>query len=145
MKNFKILIVAIISLVAVSCGTKTENKNEETIAKNDVIEIIDFHSTHRCVTCKAIESNTKLTLEKYFAKEVEEGKITLKIIDVDLEENYKIAEKFEATGTALFLNVVKDGKENKIDLTDFAFANGNNEEEFTTKFKTKIEEHLSKL
>lgn len=145
MKNFKFLIVAVIALIAVSCGNKKEEKKVATIAKNDVIEVIDFHSTHRCFTCKSIESNTKLTLETYFAKELEEGKITLQIVDVDLEENYKLAEKFEATGTALFINIVKDGKEEKIDLTEFAFANGTDSQEFTTQFKAKIEEQLSKL
>ena len=37
---------------------------------------------------------------------------------MDEEENFKLAEKFEATGTALFLNVIVDGKETKIDLTE---------------------------
>ncbi|MDV7186286.1 nitrophenyl compound nitroreductase subunit ArsF family protein [Lutibacter sp. TH_r2] len=145
MKNIKILIVTIISLVIVSCGNKKESKAEETIAKNNVIEVIDFHSTHRCITCKAIESNSKYTLETYFAKELAAGKIKLKVIDVDLEENYKIAEKFEATGTALFLNVVNKGKEEQIDLTEFAFATGKNNKEFSEQLKAKIEEQLNKL
>ena len=145
MKKIKILIVAIISLVAVSCGNKKETKTEEVIVKNNVIEVIDFHSTHRCITCKSIESNTKYTLETYFGKELEEGKITLQIIDVDLEENYKVAEKFEATGTALFMNVVKDGKEEQIDLTEFAFTNGKDTKSFSEEFKVKIEEQLNKL
>ena len=105
MKTFKILIIVIVGFTVFSCGNKKEKKTEENIAKNDAIEVIDFHSTHRCITCKAIESNTKHTLETYFAKELKEGKITLQIIDVDAEENYNIAEKFEATGTALFINV----------------------------------------
>jgi len=145
MKHFKTLIIAIFSLTVLACGEKKETKTEVTIAKSDVVEVIDFHSTHRCYTCKSIESNTKLTLETYFAKELEEGKITLQIVDVDLEENYKLAEKFEATGTALFINVVKDGKEEKIDLTEFAFENGTDSEAFTKLFKTKVTEQLNKL
>lgn len=145
MKNFKILIVTIISLVAVSCGNKKESKTEEVIAKKNVIEVIDFHSTHRCITCKAIESNTKYTLETYFSKELKEGKITLQVIDVDVEKNYKIAEKFEATGTALFINVVKGGKEEQVDLTEFAFVNGRDTKAFSEQFKVKIEEQLNKI
>ena len=145
MKNLKVLVVAIISLVVVSCGNKKESKAEEVIAKNNVIEVIDFHSTHRCVTCKSIESNTKHTLDTYFAKELKEGKITLQVIDVDAEKNYKIAEKFEATGTALIVNVIKDGKEEKIDLTDFAFSNGRDTKAFSDQLKVKIEEQLNKI
>ena len=46
----------------------------------------------------------------------------------DDKNNEKKAEKFEATGTALFLYNPKSGS--KKDLTDFAFMNANNKEKF---------------
>lgn len=109
------------------------------------IEAINFHSTHRCFTCNAIEANTLYTLETYFAKEMKDGKITSQIVNVDEDKNYKMAERFEAAGTALFLNVIVDGKENHIDLTDFAFMKGKNIEAFSAELKTKIEAELKNL
>ncbi len=88
------------------------------------IEVIDFYGTHRCVTCEAIEANAKYTVETYFQNELKAGKVEFKTVNVDEEKNYDIAERFEATGTALFINVIKDGKEEHIDLTNFAFAKG---------------------
>jgi len=144
MKKLSALVV-LVSLVLFSCKEKaqTEKKVVEKVANK--IEVIDFHSTHRCMTCNAIESSTKFTLDTYFKNEVENNKITLQVVNVDLDENLKIAEKFEATGTALFLNVVKDGKEEQIDLTEFAFMNGNDQKVFSEELKVKIEEALKNI
>ena len=122
--------------------------NSKTIATTDAstkIEVIDFYGTHRCVTCEAIEANAKYTIETYFQDAVKNGKLEFKTINVDEEKNYDIAEKFEATGTALFINVIKDGKEQHIDLTNFAFAKGRDQEAFSTELKEKINEHLKML
>jgi len=145
MKQFKFLSILAFSLIVSSCNGQDSGKTiitDQTISK---IEVIDFHATHRCMTCNAIEANTKYTLQTYFKKEVEEGKITFRVINVDKKENEKIAESFEASGTALFLNVIKDGKETHINLTDFAFLKGNQKEEFAKELKLKIENELKTL
>ena len=145
MKRFKFLSILVFSLVLSSCNGQNSDKTittDQTISK---IEVIDFHSTHRCMTCNAIEASTKYTLQTYFEKEVNEGKITFQVINVDKKENEKIAEDFEASGTALFLNVIKDGKERHINLTDFAFLKGNQKEEFSKELKLKIENELTNL
>lgn len=133
MKNLQLIVACF--LVFVSTYGQSVNK----------IEVIDFHSTHSCITCKAIESNTKLVLETNFAKELKEGIISFQVVNVDDEKNYKLAEKFQATGTALFLNVISDGKEKQIDLTQFGFMYGKNTKEFTKRFKSKIEKQLNKI
>lgn len=97
------------------------------------------------MTCNAIEANTKYTLDTYFPKEMEENRITFQVINVDEKENEKVAEKFEASGTALILNVIKSGKEKQIDLTEFAFMKGNDQEVFSKELKTKIDTELKTL
>lgn len=145
MKLFKFLSILVFSTTLVSCNGQSKSKTTETSPSISKIEVIDFHSTHRCITCKAIEANTKYTLETYFTKEVKNDKITFQVINVDDKENEKIAESFEASGTALFLNVIKDGKEKHIDLTEFAFMNGNEKEVFANALKLKIENELKTL
>jgi hypothetical protein len=122
--------------------------NSKAILTNDTsnkIEVIDFYGTHRCVTCEAIEANARYTVETYFQDAVKDGKIVFKTVNVDEEENYDIAERFEATGTALFINVIKDGKEQHIDLTNFAFAKGRDKAVFSSELKDKINEQLKML
>jgi len=144
MKQLSILVIIVVS-VLFSCKEKVaaEKSISEKVANK--IEVIDFHSTHRCMTCNAIESSTKYTLDTYFSEELKNESITFQIVNVDDEKNYKLAEKFEATGTALFLNVIVDGKETKIDLTEFAFINGNDQEKFSNELKITLESELKKV
>jgi acyl CoA:acetate/3-ketoacid CoA transferase alpha subunit len=145
MNTFKIFTVLIFSFILTSCNGQTKSKDQTSNQSTTKIEVLNFHSTHRCKTCNAIEANTKYTLSTYFSKELKEKKVTNQVINVDEKKNEKLAEKFEAAGTALILNVVKNGKETKIDLTDFAFMKGNDKEAFSKELKAKIEKELKTL
>jgi len=113
--------------------------------QTNYIQVIDFHSTNRCMTCNAIENNTAYTLKTYFSKELKDATIIFSVVNVDLKENEALAEKFEASGTSLFLNVVKEGKESKIDLTNFAFMKGNKKEVFAKELQAKLKKQLLTL
>lgn len=144
-KAIKFFTVLTICLMFTSCNGQNKSKDhslDQTVSK---IEVLDFHSTHRCMTCNAIEANTKFTLNTYFSNELKADKITFRVINVDEKENEKIAEKFQASGTALILNVIKNGKETQINLTDFAFMNGNDQEAFSRELKSKIDTELKTL
>ena len=141
----KQLLILSISLFLISCSGKAQNKAVENQVNKNIIEVFDFHTTNRCVTCKAIEANTKYTLETYFAKELKSGKITFKIINIDEKVNEKLAEKFQASGTSLFLNVIVAKKEKQIDLTNFAFTYGKKQDEFSEKLKVTIEKELADI
>lgn len=145
MKQIKIISILIVALSFSNCQSQEKKKDLTSNENTTKIEVIDFHSTHRCVTCKAIEANTKYTLETYFSKELENGKITFQIVNVDEKENEKLAEKFEASGTSLFLNIKKDGTEKPIDLTEFAFMYGKDKVNFATKLRKTIKAELSNL
>ena len=145
MKTFKLLSATTLMIFFFSCSGNAQDKGSSTTSKTNQIEVIDFYGTHRCTTCKAIEANTKYTLDTYFAKEMRSGIISFKTINVDDEKNEKIAENFEAAGTALFLNVIVNGKETHIDLTDFAFMKANEKAAFSDELKSKIETELKKI
>jgi len=133
-------------LVLTACKHKDNSKTIEaadpSIAR---VEVIDFYGTHRCKTCKAIEANAKYTVDIYFQDAVKAGKLVFKTVNVDEEANYDMAERFEAVGTALFLNVIKDGREHHIDLTNFGFEKGNDKAAFSQELKEKIAEQLNTL
>lgn len=148
MKTSKILNVLVFSFILlISCNSQTKKEKETKTQDKSIskIEVLDFHSTRRCITCNAIEANTKYTLETYFSKELKDGRITFQTVNVDEDKNEKLAEKFEASGTSLFFNVIKNGTEKQINLTDFAFMNGKNKDKFSTELKSKIEKELANL
>lgn len=146
MKTIKFLSLVALSLILFSCIDKKQDTNQKNSKKvANKIEVIDFHSTHRCITCKAIEANTKYTLETFFSEELNNGDITFQVINVDEDKNFKTAEKFQASGTALILNVIIDGNEKQIDLTDFAFLKGKKKDVFSKELKLKLEAELKLL
>ena len=145
MKHFAILSSLAISLFFVSCKGKAQGNQSTATNIANKIEVIDFYGTHRCVTCKAIEASTKYTLDTYFSDEQKNGTIVFKTVNVDDKKNYEIAENFEASGTSLFLNVIIDGKESHINLTDFGYAKGRDQEAFSKELKAKIDTALKTL
>jgi hypothetical protein len=144
MKYSIFLSLAILNFFLFSTNINAQSKStiNEMTRK---IEVIDFHSTHRCITCNAIELHTRYTLKQFFAAELKSGKITFQVINIDKEKNYKLAEKFEASGTSLFLNVIANGEERQINLTDFAFMKGRQKDVFMNELRATIEKELKTL
>ena len=124
MKKLSVFTLIAIGLLFFTFNGKAQNEDLSDTKLNNKVEVIGFHSTHRCMTCKAIEANTKYTLDEFFADELKSGKIIYQSINIDEKENYAMAEKFQAGGTSLFLNLVDSGKESQIDLTNLAFKKG---------------------
>jgi rhodanese-related sulfurtransferase len=123
--------------------TKCATDNSTSISATSIdtknrLEVYAFHGTRQCETCKNMKANTKTTLDKYFAEELKSGKIVYQIIDVDDAKNEKLAEKFQATGTALMINKIVNGKDNISDWSDFAFDKANDPNAFIPELKTKI-------
>lgn len=117
--------------ISFSGNAQTKKTTPKANAFKATVEVIQFHSEHRCMTCNKIEKLTRQTLKKDFPK------IAFTLVNVDDAKNEKKAEQFEATGTALFLYNPKTGK--KKDLTDFAFMNAGDEAKFQKELKLEIE------
>jgi hypothetical protein len=130
-KNIFLSFATLMMLLFTACNSEAQNTKQTSIATADAkIEVIQFHSEHRCMTCNKIETLTKETLKAY-------PNIPFSLVNVDDKKNEKKAEQFEATGTALFLYNPKTGK--KKDLTDFAFMNAGNKEKFIEGLKKEID------
>jgi hypothetical protein len=107
------------------------------------LQIVYFHAEHRCPTCLSIEANTKKTLNTYFAKQVKDGTIIFKVLNVEDSKNQKLVEKYQAEGSSLYLTSVTGKKETTNDLTNFAFSYSRNEpDKFIAGLKEEIEKDL---
>jgi hypothetical protein len=130
--NSSVFSVLILFLLLFStCSSDAQTGKKSTASKvTSKIEVIQFHSEHRCVTCNKIETLTKATLKQLPG-------VPFYLVNVDAKENEAKAQQFEATGTALFLFDPASGK--KQYLTDFAFMNANNENKFIEGLKKAID------
>jgi rhodanese-related sulfurtransferase len=132
-----------------ACCAKPETKTTSvavpsTTAAQNHLEVYCFHGTRQCETCINMKANTKATLTKYFAEQLKNEAIVFSIIDVDDAENEKLAAKFQATGTALMINNVVNGKDHITDWSDFAFDKANDANKFMPELKSKIDAVLKK-
>lgn len=131
-RTFFISVCATLVLFFTDFNASAQNTKKELKTK-PLIEVIQFHSEHRCVTCNLIEKLAKEAIQL-------DTDVSFKLVNVDDKKNENLAEQFEASGTALYLYNPKTGK--KKDLTDFAFMNARSNAE---KFKATINKEINNL
>lgn len=76
------------------------------------VEVFLFHRTQRCRTCVALGKLSGQTVEERFGPEVLNGKVVFREVNVDESQNKELAEKFKASGSALFINAIRNGSDN---------------------------------
>lgn len=131
MKSKNIIVVTVFILFF-SCKNKVKEEAKITESKVQTdIQLIQFHTEHRCITCNNIEKLSKETIKG-------NNQISFVLYNVEDEKNAKIAEQFEATGTSLYLYNSKT-KATK-DLTEMAFMYAKNEGD---TFKTELQKEIS--
>lgn len=129
-KNILVSVVATMMLLFISSNGNAQNA-QKVAAKTTTtsLEVIQFHSEHRCMTCNKIEELSRETLKSF-------TNVPFKLVNVDDSKNEKLAEQFQATGTSLYLY---NSKTKKIkNLTDFAFSNAFDKNRFVTGLKKEI-------
>ena len=129
------LVLMMVSLILLACGEKSNAVpvKEQSGQVRDFVEVLYFHGKQRCVTCRSIEQNTKELVESKFQRQMKEGKVVYRVIDISKKENARIAEKYEVTWSSLFLVQHKSGKEKAENLTEFAFGHSRTQPEVFKK------------
>lgn len=140
MKSISLKILAMMVVIFVSsCQGNSKEKTSKTTEKkpnelaDNQIQVIQFHSENRCMTCNKIEALTLETLKSY-------PELNFQLVNVDNADNEKLAEQFEATGTALFL--YNPTSKQKLNLTEFAFMTAGDEAKFEEDLKKEIEKFI---
>ncbi|MEN6618784.1 MAG: nitrophenyl compound nitroreductase subunit ArsF family protein [Rikenellaceae bacterium] len=110
-------------------------------AKQEVspkVEVIYFHYTRRCETCKAVEANSKLALEELYVNEVKKGEYTFRSINLDDESSKVLAKKYKIGGQSL----VVISNNNVIDITGQGFTNAKNLPKLKEEIKKTVEKAI---
>ena len=142
MKHLLHLSALTFGLLFTACASPAQQPAKPTSAAVGArIDVIQFHSKHRCETCLNIEAMTKEVLNTGFASQMKDGTFTFRLVNVEEEANEKIADEFGAYGTALFLHVHKNGKDEKIDLTEWAFMHASDAAAFKAELTQKLREN----
>lgn len=106
------------------------------------LEVFYFHRTARCQSCTTVENYVRDLIEGRFAEEVRSGLIDFRTLNIDLPENEALARKFKATGSALYLNKITDGRDN-IEFYADVWRLFGNEQALKDQLEIKINSLLS--
>lgn len=130
----KLITYLVLAFVFISCQNKAQNITDKSYVSEfkfkPGIEVIQFHSEHRCQTCLDIEAMTKEAILPY-------GGIPFRLINADDNNNKSVSNEFKTAGTSLFIYDPVQGK--KLDLTDFAFMNASDKEKFIKGLQKEID------
>ncbi len=129
------LVLLLLIATFFSCKNTPEQKVDTTYTSEFKskagMEVIQFHSEHRCQTCVKIEEQVLTAIKPY-------ENLPFKLVNVDDSANEDFSKIFEASGTALFLYDAASGK--KVELTDFAFMNAFEDEKFIKGLQKEIDQ-----
>jgi cytochrome oxidase Cu insertion factor (SCO1/SenC/PrrC family) len=119
----------------------TENM---TTNSNSKIEIIYFHTTNRCATCNAVESNAKKLLEENFKAQLDKGEISFASLNIDEDKNKALAEKYLVSFSTLLIINNNEAEPKVTDFTDKAFEYAkNNPEKYIELLKEEINKQIT--
>ena len=92
---------------------KTPVPLSDPATKSKSVKVIAyyFHGTYRCSTCQTIEKYSQEAIEQYFAKELKNGILEFKPINVEEAENRHYVQDYQLFSKSLVISLVKQGKE----------------------------------
>jgi heme/copper-type cytochrome/quinol oxidase subunit 2 len=137
-----VVCLAVWLIVAYGTSPETPPASNNSSGPADRVEVVYFHRTQQCYTCRYAEEGTRYTVETYFNDELASGKLTFQSIDVQDNKNAAIVEKYGAYGSQLFINTIKDSTDHIEQVTDIWLVIGD-DEAFVEIVKGKIEKSLS--
>ncbi len=134
--------VSTAQVATVNSDAPTSTTPSETLAVSDAdqIVIVHFHGTVQCWSCIELGKLAKATIEERFQPELADKKIIFQEINGELPENKEIVQLYQARGSSLFINAIKDDQ-NHIREEVKAWQLISQEE----KFKDYLEKEIRKL
>ena len=111
---------------------------QPVVDSNVKLEIAYFYRIPRCYTCEYAESTIKFTLDQYYAKELQEGKILFKAININDKENEAIVKHYGAHTSSMFIKTISNGKEKIDEIIEIWFYTGND-----AKFINAVDQQIS--
>lgn len=101
-----------------------------------------FHSNARCLTCHNMEAYAKEAIEKNFAKELEDGRLVFKTVNVEEKENEHFVDDYQLYTKALVISQIKDEKENQHKNLTKIWEYVRNKDRFVEYVTSEIRDYL---
>lgn len=121
----------------------SENQNSMEKQPAEKIEVVHFHGTHQCWSCITVGEYALKTIKEKFPEEYENGTIEFKDINGELSENKEMVIKYQARGSSLFVNAIKNGQDDIGEDVE-VWRLVTNETQYINYFENKLKTLLGK-
>ncbi|MCC7552227.1 thioredoxin family protein [Candidatus Micrarchaeota archaeon] len=125
---------------------KTNNEIEKTTEMQsniDKVEIYHFHGNNQCYSCIKVGDLAEETVNTYFKKELDEGKVVFSHINAQSKENEELVIKYGATGSSLMIGTYKNGELDEVENNIKVWYKIEDKEDYMTYLKGVIETKLT--
>jgi len=97
----KLIVGMLVLMVSLSSANaeKPLKKNAEAVSKVEKVEVYYFHFSRRCVTCQAVEAESKKDLAVLYPALFKSGKVTFKSVNLDESDSKSIAKNATQKGS----------------------------------------------
>lgn len=124
-------------------SANSDSDRQVKTAPADKIEVMHFHATQQCWSCIKVGEYALKTIEEKFPEEMASGKIVYRDVNGELSENQELVRKYQARGSSLYINAIRDGQDDiKEDVTVWRLVN--NEGQFIKYFEGELNELLGR-
>jgi len=159
-KNAFILIIIGLILISglfiIKGSRKSDNTSTEILSSSSVsptttppisivpvdkIEVVHFHATQQCWSCITVGEYALKTIKEKFPEEYKSGKIVFRDINGELPVNRDIVVKYQAGGSSLFVNAIRNGNDSIEEDVD-VWRLVTDESQFINYFQNKLNKLL---
>ena len=135
--SVSVFLIFVVSSFTVNCFA-VDKKTNIALSKSAKVEVYYFHFTRRCVTCQAVEKESKAAIAALYPSQAKKGLITFKAVNLDDATSTSLAKKCDVSGQSL---LVKSGGKS-VDLTEKGFMYALNSPE---KLKAELKKVIDPL
>jgi len=123
----------------------TDTAKQQEDPAPDRVVVTYFHTTVRCPSCKGLEAYSRETVESGFAKEIEQGRVVFRHVNVQEPENEHFIKDYRLYTKSLIVSLIKDGKQVRWKNLPDIWKLVRNRERFEQYVKGEIEFFLKDL
>jgi hypothetical protein len=121
----------------------SEHKQDVPSDMANRVDVVYFHRSQRCTKCLCFEDRVSYVINTDFQDQIDNGKLTFKILDLGDPDNADMAMKYAAVGSQLFINTIIDGEEHIEDIQEIWSWNCTKDEKsFDANVRNVIEQSL---
>ena len=112
------------------------------LSKEPLVVVYYFHRAVRCSTCMKIESLTVMAVEMKFAQELKEGKVRVKILNMEEDQNSHFEADYQLSAQSVIILKVSESGEMKWKNLDKIWEYVHDEDMFIDYIKSEVDEYL---